>query len=201
MPADDAPAVDIEAFVERHLRATLDTYAALDDDVLGQTEFAHGKPPHIRINGGLTAKAFDDPETPAGATGRWRATVAHEAAHVIFHARLFAAPANLDLFGGGGPTGVLHRCAVGDVLFRGRASDWKEIQANKGMAALLMPRSIFVRVVRAQFASALGTDKPTRAQAERLVPRLAALFDVSKQALSIRLETLALLSDGRQQSL
>lgn len=201
MPDDADPAVDIERFVERHLRATLDTYAELADDVLGQTEFAPGRPPHVRINRALTERAFDDPETPPGAEGRWRATVAHEAAHVVFHAHLFAAPPNLDLFGDASAAGVLHRCGLKDVLFRGRVSDWREIQANKGMAALLMPRTLFVRVVRGEFVAELGTERPTPAAAAPLHGRLAQRFNVSKQAFGIRLETLALLSDGRQQSL
>jgi hypothetical protein len=201
MPAEATPAVNIERFVEKHLRATLDTYADLAGDVLGQTEFARDRPPHVRINRALTERAFDDPETPPGAEGRWRATVAHEAAHVMFHAQLFTAPPNLDLFSAQPSEGILHRCELKDVLFRGRASDWKEIQANRGMAALLMPRSLFVRVARQSFHGALGTDSPTPAEAARLIPHLAGLFNVSKQALGIRLETLGLLADGRQRSL
>jgi Zn-dependent peptidase ImmA (M78 family) len=84
-----------------------------------------------------------------------------------------------------------------DVLFRGRVSDWREIQANKGMAALLMPRTLFVRVVRGEFKAELGTERPTLAAAVPLYGRLAQRFNVSKQALGIRLTTLGLLSDGR----
>ena len=201
LPEDAAPAVDIERFVERHLRSTLDTYAELADDVLGQTEFSPDRPPHVRIHRALTERAFDDPETPPGAEGRWRATIAHEAAHVLFHAHLFAGPPNLDLFGEAPGAGVLHRCGLKDVLFRGRASDWREVQANKGMAALLMPRALFVRVVRREFLAELRTERPTLLAAAPLFGRLAQHFNVSKQAFGIRLETLALLSDGRQQSL
>lgn len=201
MPSETHPIVDVERFVERHLGATLDTYADLDDDVLGQTEFVRGTPPHVRVNRALTAKAFDDPDTPPGAEERWRATVAHEAAHVLFHAHLFAGPQNLDLFDMEAAAPVLHRCGVKDVMFRAGASDWKEIQANRGMAALLMPRSFFVRRVRAAFVTGFGSEQPSRAQAESLTATLAATFNVSKQALSIRVTALQLVGDGKQQKL
>lgn len=198
-PSASAPAVNIVRFVEKHLGARLDEYADLDAGVLGQTEFLRGAAPHVRISRQLTASALDASTPPAGATGRWRATVAHEAAHIIFHGKLFVESDTLPLFAMEAPAQpVLHRCAEASVVFRGGPSDWREVQANMGMAALLMPRTFFARVVRAEFSQRIGLELPTSAQVEPLLTNLTERFEVSKQALRIRLETLGLVGDGRQ---
>lgn len=195
LPTDANLVVDVEKFVESHLGARLEQYEDLGAGVLGQTEFHGNDAPTIRIDRGLTECAFDDPETPPGAAGRWRATVAHEAAHIIFHRALFGG-ATLSLFDGPGEAPLL-RCATEAVMFRRGGTDWREIQANMGMAALLMPQTIFSRIVREAFRARLGS-LPTLAEAEALVPQLADRFGVSKQAFRIRLQTLGLVSDGRQ---
>ena len=141
--------VDVEKFIEGHLGARLEHYEELDAGVLGQTEFHGSDPPVVRIDRRLTERAFDDPETPPGAAGRWRATVAHEAAHIVFHRAIYGG-ATLSLFDAPAD-GPLLRCATDAVMFRRGGSDWREIQANMGMAALLMPRTIFSRVVREAF--------------------------------------------------
>lgn len=198
MPTEANLVVEVERFIEGHLGARLEQYEDLGDGVLGQTEFRGSDPPKVRIDRRLTARAFDDPETPPGAAGRWRATVAHEAAHIVFHRQLFGG-ATLSLFEEPREA-ALHRCTADAVMFRRGGSDWREIQANMGMAALLMPRTIFARVVRESFLSRFGST-PTITQAELLVPDLADRFGVSKQAFRIRLETLRLVSDGRQSEL
>src|SRR5438105_11370158 len=66
LPTADAPAVDIEKFIERHLRVALDQYAELDASTLGETEFFVGRPPKISINKVLTGSALDEDETPPG---------------------------------------------------------------------------------------------------------------------------------------
>jgi len=78
LPNEDA-AVNLEALVERHLRAELDQYAILDRGVLGVTEFRPPAAPKVSINSDLTGAALDEDETPPGILGRWRATLAHEA--------------------------------------------------------------------------------------------------------------------------
>jgi Zn-dependent peptidase ImmA (M78 family) len=85
------------------------------------------------------------------------------------------------------------------VLFRGTVSDWKEVQANKGMAALLMPKSIFAELARREL-KVFGDTRVLRGSAEAttLAGRLAAYCKVSRQASLIRLETLNLLSEKDQ---
>src|SRR4051812_22797481 len=93
LPSPEAPSVDIEGFLERHLKVSLDQHADLPADVLGLTEFFPGKTPHVAINRDLTGSAIDEDGSPLGIRGRWRATLAHEASHVVVHRPLFEVPA------------------------------------------------------------------------------------------------------------
>src|SRR5574342_521216 len=84
-----APITDLEKFIEIHLKAGLDQYADLPDDVLGLTQFRPGKPPAVSINAELTSAAVDNSAAAPGLYGRWRATLAHEATHVLLHRYLY----------------------------------------------------------------------------------------------------------------
>jgi hypothetical protein len=199
MPPLDEPVVDVEKFVERYLKVHFDPYATLDWTILGETEFRIGAPPKVSINKDLTGAALDDEDSDPGMLGRWRATVAHEATHVIVHRCLFGAnEAQGSLFADLEPAEPevkhLQRCLKRDVLFRNGSSEWKEVQANMGMAALLMPKALFA----AAFNEEIERLRLTRiergsAAALLMVDRLAPRFKVSKQAAGIRLETLQLL--------
>src|SRR5690349_16786410 len=83
--------VDIEKLVETHLGAEVDYGVELPEDVLGYTEFRD--PPLIAVNRDLTDAATATGAS-AGLVGRWRATIAHEAAHVVLHAPLFGSAAS-----------------------------------------------------------------------------------------------------------
>lgn len=199
MPTPDRGSTDIEAFLERHLKVQCDQYAPLPPDILGLTQFRAGRKPYVQINQDLTQTALDDDDRPGWIVGRWRATLAHEASHVILHACLFACdPDQRTLFDmdGDDDEHSLHRCLKRDVLFRGQATDWREVQANMGMAALLMPRKVFVAVCNqvideAGWGRNLIADSP---QCRFLIRTLAEQFEVSRQAAAIRLETLQLLT-------
>jgi len=205
-PTVDWPAVQIEEFVERYLEAHLDQYADLEPSVLGLTEFRAGAKPRILINKDLTGSALDEDESPPGLLGRWRGTVAHEGAHIILHRCLF----NLDLaqgnlFGGDdsqdsqGPS--LQRCLKRDVTFGSSGNEWREVQANMGMAALLMPRALFISVLHQELERAGTPDLRMTQQSKEykeFAARLAGRFKVSKQAASIRFHTLGLLLSPSQ---
>jgi hypothetical protein len=151
VPSLDSIPVDIERFVDAHLGVRFEPYADLDPDVLGVTEFTPGHQPRIRINRDLTGSALDEDHTPMGVLGRWRATLAHEASHVLLHRSLFeSSRSQLCVFGSEGQEEsvaprIFHSLKR-DVGFANRSGDWREIQANKGMAALLMPKAIFLQV-------------------------------------------------------
>ncbi len=202
----DAPAVDVERFVEVHLQADLDPYAPLPEDVLGATEFRPGLPPLVLVNKALTEAACDDPSPPRGARGRWRATLAHEAAHILLH-RALSEPDPmqtplLDTSSLEAAPVQLFRCLKREVVFGG-GSDWREFQANRCMAALLMPRSVFLKAVaRAREQVGLFSEEPLRAETlPQVVRRLATWFDVSREAARIRLVELGLVRSPGQGSL
>lgn len=204
MPTIDAPVVDVEAFVEKHLGAQFDQYALLPSDVLGQTDFRIGAPPLVMVNADLTGAALDDDESPLGLKGRWRATVAHEACHVLFHRCLFNLnPQQGSLFGdeeeSQEPPQRLQRCLKRDVVHGRMGSDWREVQANMGMAALLMPRSVFVAACQKEL-SRLGNERIliNSPEAAAMARRLAKAFQVSRQAAMIRLKTLEVLAVSGQ---
>lgn len=203
----DSPAPDLERFVEAHLRVTLDQYADLPESVLGLTEFAVGRRPSMKINAALTEAAEAVPANP-GMRGRWRATIAHEASHVLLHQYLFD-PAMAQVQRGDYrdpepivvENGGLMRCLNRDIndqraACSGRASrDWREIQANKGMAALLMPAQPFRRAaLRTVSGLSLGLITAGSPDAESLVGALAEEFLVSRQAAGFRLEGLGFLA-------
>ena len=87
LPDAANPVVDVERFLENHLHAWLDLNACLPASVLGQTEFERGGTPRVSVNGDLTS-SMEELESP-GLLGRWRATLAHEAAHILLHRHLF----------------------------------------------------------------------------------------------------------------
>jgi hypothetical protein len=194
MPTEAAPVVKLEAFVERHLKATLDQYADLDPKLLGVTEFFEGKQPRISLNKDLTGSALDEDESPPGVLGRWRATLAHEAGHVLLHRSLFEfAVGNMNLFDRAPSDGArgrqLQRCLKRDVTHSGGA-DWREVQANQAMAALLMPKSFFQRLARRHIERLFpGSDTIPAGREDRVAGVLAPLLEVSKQAARIRLAT------------
>jgi hypothetical protein len=196
-PTDAAPVVNLEAFIERHLKATLDQYADLEPLVLGVTEFFEGRQPRISINKDLTGSALDEDESPPGRLGRWRATLAHEAGHVLLHRSLFEfAAGSMNLFetpqAGDGPR-QLHRCLKRDATYA-TGGNWREVQANQAMAALLMPKTFFARIARAEAQKIFPDSDAIPAGGEdRVAARLAPLLGVSRQAASIRLTTLALV--------
>jgi hypothetical protein len=202
-PTEAKPAVDIERFVQG-LGARMDQHAELDDAVLGLTEFYEDGPPRILINRDLTG-AIDDDETPPGIRGRWRATVAHECSHVVMHRVLFElnrGQAGLFRVEEQAEPRRLMRCMKKDVLFRsGAARDWREVQANMGMAALLMPSSLFrkmaCQLIELRRLSAEDL-RAGSAAAATLTAEMSTLFDVSKQAAGIRLDTLGLVASARQ---
>jgi hypothetical protein len=181
--------MDIEALIESHLGVDLDQYAQLDPDVLGLTQFHSRRAPTIQINRDLTGSAMDSDWCPPGIHGRWRATLAHEAAHVILHRILFDSVLGKTL--GANSTELanskLCRCLKRDVTYREGRVDWREVQANMGMAALLMPRRLFDRAARRQASELVG------AGIDSVARDLAGQFAVSKEAALIRLGTLGFI--------
>jgi hypothetical protein len=204
MPTLDDPVTDVERLIEGHLRAELDLYADLPDGVLGLTQFPARGEPKVLIDSALT-EARDAEHAPAGVVGRWRATLAHEASHIFLHRYLFD-PEMAQMAGRGGVAvlseGGLMRClhrdispTVADWSSVRRRSDWREVQANRAMAALLMPRRLFRRLaLREMRQLGLGTPPVAVPDVEVLATALADLLQVSKQAARIRFDSEGLIA-------
>ena len=90
---------------------------------------------------------------------RQRFTVAHELGHFLLHR---------DQIGRG---------IEDDVLFRSRLSDWREAEANRIAADILMPEALIKEAYRE--AKSIGV--------EDISAYLARQFDVSEAAMKIRL--------------
>jgi hypothetical protein len=199
-PAPDRPAVDIECFVDRHLQVALEQYAALEPHVLGKTVFEPGRRPQVLINRALTELAVDAADPPAWLRSKWRMTIGHEATHVLLHKCLYAADPNQRTFGwddGPEEPACTYHCLERNLAWDGRGGDPREVQANNGMAALLMPKSFFLAACEAErMTLRIEPDALVEGsyQADRLVRRLAAVCDVSVQSAAIRLRELGVLS-------
>ena len=194
------PAVDLESLLELHLGVKLDVHAVLDDDVLGVTQFLGGKKPLVSINKDLTFRAETE-EASSGILGRWRATLAHEAGHVVLHRALVEVPFEQGSFfpeTTKEPGNFLLRCLKRDVSFSRGNYDWKEVQANRGMAALLMParvcRELVMDIVKADKSDDLCLKMPETGSTEfsDLILELSKRCEVSQEAARIRLESLGL---------
>jgi len=202
MPSPDDPVTDLERLIEGHLNAQLDQYAQLPEGVLGVTQFDARRHPLVSISSALTEAAEEDQPRP-GQVGRWRATLAHEASHIFLHRYLFdpdmapLASRQPDHTAPGGA--AVMRCLHRDVNDVGtqdwgrisRRRDWREVQANRGMAALLMPARTFKDVAFQQMTTlGLSSLSSGPALADTLAATIADAFQVSKQAALIRLGTL-----------
>ena len=204
----DDLSVDVEKFVEVYLGLPLDQHAELDTTVLGVTEFVPGKMPKISINRDLTGSALDAEDATPGLVGRWRATVAHEACHVLLHRMLFEIEDKQhSLFGSAERAATprrLLRCLKRDVGFSRQVSDWREVQANLGMGALLMPKPILLEAVDKGRLAVGAADRLIAAGSamhENLAAILARRFAVSKQAARIRLDALRIVHPADQRTL
>lgn len=186
-PDPDIRHIDIERLLEVHLGATVDYAGDLDSATLGYTVFE--TPPHVVVSRILTDLAHG-PSATLGLRGRWRATLAHEAAHILLHARLYAQGET-----SGKQTAV--RCLRSEIEAGGDARDWREVQANMGMAALLMPRQPFLAEARRILSSRdpvfppLDADLPV---ANALTDELAKTFETSHQAARLRLTAFGFVS-------
>ena len=205
-PTPENPVTNLEQLIEIHLKAKLDQYAELPEDVLGVTHFQSRQRIHVSISRMLTESAEESTPRP-GVVGRWRATMAHEASHVILHRYLFDPLLTGTIVSRSKENkpgyARLMRCLNSNVVPENsenwnrtrRANDWREVQANMGMAALLMPKRLFIRIAHQQIDELMisGITKGSPS-ATSLCSVVAEIFQVSKQAASIRLESLAIVS-------
>lgn len=200
-PTVASPVVDLDCLIEQHLKADIDHYYSdLADAELGVTHFRPGCRPKVLINR-LVTEAADSSSARYGIFGRWRFTIAHEAAHIVFHRdEIESAFLQLSLFG----EQLFHFDPFygEDNPFSAQASP-REWQANRGASAILMPRSLFRQIAEPQVRSidiSPGENLLTSQAFDRLLTELAICFHVSRQAARIRFETLGLATTYSQRT-
>jgi Zn-dependent peptidase ImmA (M78 family) len=102
---------------------------------------------------------------------------------------------------GGAVMRCLHR-DVNDVSTQdwkhiSRKRDWREVQANRGMVALLMPARTFKDVAYKQMTKLGLSSLPSSPDsADTLAAAIADVFQVSRQAALIQLGTLQIVRAG-----
>lgn len=191
-------AMDVDHFAEFHLNVKID-FANLSQDkkTLGCTCFNDGvlmvwnddrtKEYPLAVEKGFI---FVDKEILGSEVeGRVRFTIIHECAHLILHPRFYYQK----------PGEVIPKiqCTVYQIEDGARRlpmmdAEVREWQANRLGAALIMP----AKTVRMLMANRLGTTVDALSPvylSDSCIKEMAAVYNVSKSAMSIRLENLNLL--------
>jgi hypothetical protein len=176
-------AVDVDAFIENHLHVS-PQFVSLPTGVQGATDFFPDGRVEMRVSGVLSERA----SVERGAEHLMRTTLAHEGAHVCLHRQLFLRQSEA-LFGGRPSRRELCR----DVRFigAGYSGEWWEWQANRGMAALLLPRSEIVKIGPSLRVNGGQPD-------EALLAEISQRYLVSRQAVQLRFEQLSMTRDRNQ---
>lgn len=192
---DPATGIDIDRFAESHLKAAID-FSDLPKGVLGCYQFFRSGPPKITISAALAGL------TDSISKLRVRTTLAHECGHALLHGPIFAmntAPdTQNDLF----PKSPASTTSESRILCRDvaepsrqpeRKGDWWEVQANKAMAALLMPKTIFrdqAQKFVEQFSLNVQDVALRESNRRTLSLHMQPVFHVSKEAITYRLDAL-----------
>jgi hypothetical protein len=195
-PSPEHPFVNIERFLEVYLHAVLDQHANLEKDILGVTTFLIGQQPKVEINHDLT-DAIDNGEENISVLGRWRATLAHEGAHIVLHRPLFQISENQGNFfsetNNLSSKEVIIKCFKKNVGFSRGQVDWREYQANKGMAAILMPQGLVKKLANELVPDHDKLVEDYSREAVSLIESISDLFQVSRQAAEIRLKDVGII--------
>lgn len=203
----DNPALQVDKFIEIYLPRALhteiifDPYADLNDagepDVLGSTDF-HEDQIEVKIERLITQGAERSSQW-----GRYNATVIHEAGHCILHRMLFQNDPNqqeLLLQPATRKISCLEKTIDG--YYTG---EWWEYQANQFMANLLMPKELFLAHLEMERNAYGIRENKGLVNNEYLfnavVGYLANTFQVSKQAVKIRLQELKQIPNRQQEEL
>lgn len=154
----------------------------LPSDILGRTCFNNDGTALIQINKSLYARRSD-----SNYKGRVNFTIAHEVFHALYHRPLFGNKANSTI-----------ECLQRD-LFKPQAryTPYYEIQANRGAAALILPKEVFVHhFLKERNAYGINSNSvllDTPRYFNNVVSYLSKLFGASKVAVKRRLSDLGCL--------
>ena len=188
----DAPGpVAVEKFCDRKWGVPED-YQALDSDVMGLTSFTYKGLDRIVIN-----TVLEEDSSPTGRR-RMRSTLAHEIGHAVLHEDLFVEKLIFErnqgeLFGAmnrSAPAAIV--CRNNDIFGAPKKVQWWEIQANKFMAAVLLPKPLFLRVV----APPLSDYDDTQASAKDRVSRYYRTIDTVSDTFNVSREMARIAVDN-----
>lgn len=188
LPDEPSP-IDIEGFIENHLKARLDFGTDLGSDVLGFTFFSDkGKPEIVGISPKLD-------ERTQVSERRIRATLAHEAGHAMIHPILFMTEGEQPELIGKNVDLVQRRilCRKGDINPGGKYDGrWWELQANYSIGGFLLPKQLVTKCVNHLLSTTglLGGQYLEAAAREDAIQLVAEKFEVNPIVAKIRLTTL-----------
>jgi hypothetical protein len=187
--------IDVERILERVYGVAPD-FRDLDDGVLGKTAFLDNGELRVTISRGLAERA----ESSVSANHLLRSTIAHEIAHIEFHSEILRGdwlPPSADA----ARPAVLcrHSSITGGARGASTRNCWSEIQANMGMASLLLPAK-FVHPLVDEFLLQIGCfsirGMLVRSIANLVAEEISRVFDTSRQMTLFRLERLGALPGG-----
>ena len=184
LPKEPEP-IRIDRFIEKRFGVS-PRYEDLGHGVLGLTKFTKKGVAEV-----IVSRALAD-EADMVAERRIRTTLAHEGGHGLLHTHLFLLESeHRPLFGDySDPSKPKVLCrdenAVGTATYK---RQWWEVQANKAMGALLMPKELVQMALKPYLTKAglLGTEVLTSTNRLTAVRELANLFDVNPVVVRIRL--------------
>lgn len=165
-------------------------YETLPDQIMGCAKFTRRGLSRITINRELAEQ--DDPVSRL----RVRSTLAHEVGHGIFHANLFIEKLERDatsrlldegegIFDSVSGEGFMCRAEAG--MTQVPKFEWWEYQANLAMAAILLPKHLVIEAARLHLPQVLAPSGNFESRVTDAERDIAALFNVSRRMVSIRL--------------
>ena len=195
MPSSPGP-VKIEKYCERRWKFTED-YIELEPGVLGKAAFTENGIDRIFVSSELTE------DTSRTGIVRSRSTLAHEIGHGELHAEAFAEKIRSDSMHGNmfdefAKTNEIRIACREEQILRPRKDEWWEIQANRFMVALLLPKHLLRQVVENRMPERrIGAFRPI---VTSLPDEIADTFEVSKAMANIASEAMvkAILDERRQ---
>lgn len=188
--------VDVETVLARVYNPAID-FRPLPRGVLGRTTFL----PDGKLTVEISSDLSDEAEHSKVAHRRLRSTVGHECSHIGFHRHLYVVNDGPGLF----PElrrdpAVLCYTPTIDNPSQG-VSDWWEYQANRGMAALLLPKALFreqTRGVLGLLGLASMEEAIAVGRGEAVLDELIRIFDVNRPVIFYRLQQFGFIPDPEQ---
>jgi hypothetical protein len=178
---DQPQPIRVDRFIEK--RFVPPSYQDLGEGVLGITRFSGKGVSEIIISSRLDAEGSKVSER------RIRTTLGHEGGHGLLHTHLFVlASDNQPLFGDfSDPKKPKVLCR--DSQYSGQ---WWEVQANKAMGCLLMPRRLVEAAIEPYLTEQglLGIKTLKSSGKERVERELSDVFDVNPVVVRIRINQL-----------